>query len=231
MYPAYDADAPVAIWLNGGPGASSTFANFLFSSPLRISESSDSVFTMYRSDETWIEKATMIYIDQPVGTGFSYGEPLLTNMEEASTEFVQFVTNIWAAFPDLQSKDLYMTGESYAGKYIPAFSWALHENGNFNLKASLIGDPYTAPLTQRTNTWRVPNALNVIDDSNMPQIQALIKTCQESLAVDLRGSADYCSNIIGYVSETSGDVFPYDNRIFGVDWDPIEDPVTNYFTV
>ena len=38
MYPAEDEDAPVIIWLNGGPGASSTFANFLFNSPLRISE-------------------------------------------------------------------------------------------------------------------------------------------------------------------------------------------------
>ena len=124
-----------------------------------------------------------------------------------------------------------MTGESYAGKYIPRFSWALHENGNFNLAASLVGDPYTAPLTQRTHTWIVPEALNILDDTNMPQIAALIKTCQESLAVDLEASADLCSDIIGYVDYVSGDVFPYDNRIFGVDWDPIEDPVTNYFTI
>ena len=63
MYPAIDADAPVVIWLNGGPGASSTFANFLFSSPLRISESPTGDFEMYTSDETWIEAGTMIYID------------------------------------------------------------------------------------------------------------------------------------------------------------------------
>ena len=49
--------------------------------------------------------------------------------------------NIFKEFPVLQDKDLYMTGESYAGKYIPRFSWALHEDGGFNLKASLIGDP------------------------------------------------------------------------------------------
>ena len=92
---------------------------------------------------------TMIYIDQPVGTGFSYGEPLLTNMDEAATEFVTMVTNIWEAFPQLKTKDLYMTGESYAGKYIPRFSWELFntDSNKFNLKASLVGDPYTAPLT------------------------------------------------------------------------------------
>ena len=36
MYPAADADAPIAIWLNGGPGASSSLANFLFNGPMRI---------------------------------------------------------------------------------------------------------------------------------------------------------------------------------------------------
>ena len=34
-----------------------------------------------------------------------------------------------------------------------------------------------------------------------------------------------------YITEVSGGVFAYDQRIFGVDWDIIEDPVTNYFTV
>ena len=64
MYPAVDADAPVAIWLNGGPGASSTFANFLFSSPLRIAQdSATGDFSMYTSEETWIKAATVIYID------------------------------------------------------------------------------------------------------------------------------------------------------------------------
>lgn len=131
MYPATDADAPVSIWLNGGPGASSTFANFLFSSPLRIAQGVDSSgnpdFTMNLSDDTWITQATMIYIDQPVGTGFSYStdgsSSYLTNMDEASEEFVNLVTAIWEAFPELATKDLYMTGESYAGKYIPRFSY------------------------------------------------------------------------------------------------------------
>ena len=151
----------------------------------------------------------MIYIDQPVGTGFSWGGPLLTTMDEASDQFINLMTNIWAEFP-FQGKPLFMTGESYAGKYIPRFSWALHENGNFNLQASLVGDPYTAPLTQRTHMYLVPEALNILDDSNMPQIAALRKNCQEELAIDFAQADETCANIMGYISEVSGNVFPYD---------------------
>ena len=91
MYPSALPDKPVIIWINGGPGASSTFANFLFSSPLRIAEPTTGTFEMYKSEETWIDTGTVIYIDQPVGTGFSYGTPLLTNMEEATEEFLYLV--------------------------------------------------------------------------------------------------------------------------------------------
>ena len=42
MYPAADFDnAPLAVWLNGGPGASSTFANFLMNGPMRIEKTGD----------------------------------------------------------------------------------------------------------------------------------------------------------------------------------------------
>ena len=51
------------------------------------------------------------------------------------------------------------------------------------------------------------------------------------LAVDLDQAADTCAAIMDYITNVTGDVFAYDQRIFGVDWDPIEDPVTNYFTI
>ena len=94
MYPNADTDAPIAIWLNGGPGASSTFANFLMNGPLRIERTgeTDEDFRMYlNAAGSWVDEATMIFIDQPVGTGFSWGEGLLTNMDEAADEFIYFL--------------------------------------------------------------------------------------------------------------------------------------------
>lgn len=89
---------PVTIFLNGGPGASSTFANFLLNGPLQISEAITDIVDPVTNETTglnytfgvdinpigsWADNSTMIYIDQPIGTGFSYSEPTeyLTNME------------------------------------------------------------------------------------------------------------------------------------------------------
>jgi carboxypeptidase C (cathepsin A) len=176
MYTAKDADAPVAIWLNGGPGASSTFANFLLNGPMRITKtgSSQNDYQVSLAEEgSWVDSAHMVYVDQPVGTGFSWGEPLLTNMDEAADEFVNFMSNFFDMYPQFVGKDLYLTGESYGGKYLPRYSYALLQANKqldttrYNLKATLIGDPYAAPLSQRTRMHLVPEALNVLDDSNM----------------------------------------------------------------
>jgi len=56
------------------------------------------------------------------------------------------------------------------------------------------------------------------------------RRCQEILAVDILAAGDACSAIMGYITGVSGNVFPYDNRIFESDWDAIENQVIDYFT-
>ena len=73
----------------------------MFNGPMRIErtsgESSEDDYRVYlASGGSWVETATMIYVDQPVGTGFSYATPdpsktLLTTMDEAVTEFMYFL--------------------------------------------------------------------------------------------------------------------------------------------
>jgi vitellogenic carboxypeptidase-like protein len=243
MYPNVNPEAPIAVWLNGGPGASSIFANFLMNGPMRIEQtgSGEDDYRMYLYEGgSWADIATMIFVDQPVGTGFSWGDSYLTNMDAAADEFVYFLTQLFTKYPHMVGKDLYLTGESYGGKYLPRYSYALLranealESTFFNLKATLAGDPYTAPMTQRTHMHIVPEALNIIDDSNMSQIAAMERKCQEGMtnpnySTGERG--DICSNIMGYITTVGGNVFPYDARIFGSDWDKIEDPTTNYFSI
>ena len=89
-------DTPVAIWMNGGPGASSAFANFLLNGPMRITRDGDDISTGYKinlaKDGSWLDApAHMVYLDQPIGTGFSWGDPLLTTMEEAGDQFIYWL--------------------------------------------------------------------------------------------------------------------------------------------
>jgi len=107
---------PVTIFLNGGPGASSTFANFLLNGPLQISETianvtnpvdnTTSLVTEFGVNinpvGSWADNSTMIYIDQPIGTGFSYSNPTeyLTNMEQYAEEWIVFMDNLYLMYPE-----------------------------------------------------------------------------------------------------------------------------------
>lgn len=97
--------------------------------------------------------ANIIYLDQPVGTGFSYGHPLLTKMEDGSREFLNFMLAFYDKYPEFKARPFFITGESYAGKYIPLFARdILRYNSKQNdtgfkipLKSLLIGNPLNSP--------------------------------------------------------------------------------------
>ena len=69
MYVAQDYEnAPLVIWLDGGPGLSSQFGNFLVNGPLRIERTGDGPddFNVTRAPQgSWADAATVIYVDQP----------------------------------------------------------------------------------------------------------------------------------------------------------------------
>lgn len=85
----------------------------------------------------------MVYIDQPVGTGFSRGEPSATNEIEIARQLLAFWTNFVDLF-DLHGREVYITGESYAGQYSPYIADAMlnrRDKEYFNLTGMMIYDP------------------------------------------------------------------------------------------
>ena len=188
---------------------------------------------------SWSEEATMLYVDQPVGTGFSYAtdNTLLVNMDQAADEFVTFLDNLFSLYPAFVGKEFYFAGESYAGKYIPAFSKRILEENTtlgttrYNLKAALIGDPFVAPVAQKTLMYAVPEALNILDESNMGQIATLNRRCQEIVNTDIDIAYETCEAIMDdYIVKVGGGAYPYDIRIFGYGWAPKETPVYSYLS-
>ncbi|CAF1704181.1 unnamed protein product [Brassica napus] len=119
------AEDPLLIWLTGGPGCSSISAFLLENGPLAFNTESDSgnIPSLVSTTYSWSKVANIIYLDQPVGTGFSYSRNPLANIpsDTRSAKLVpEFVHKWLAKHPEYFYNPFYVTGNSYAGKVVPA---------------------------------------------------------------------------------------------------------------
>ena len=76
--------------------------------------------------------------------------------------------------------------------------------------------------------YGVPEALNILDDDQMYQIDTLDRLCQEDRFGDDSGTV--CTNMVNYVTTVSGGIDSYDMRTFEPYWDIWTGPTSHYFT-
>lgn len=96
----------------------------------------------------------MIYIDNPVGSGFSFTNPdgYRSDMPGVAVDLYSALYQFFMLFPWLQTKEFYIAGESYAGKYIPAIAMEIvlsnekTDRIKINLKGLIMGNALIDPL-------------------------------------------------------------------------------------
>ncbi|KAF8659838.1 hypothetical protein AX16_001723 [Volvariella volvacea WC 439] len=108
---------PWGIWLNGGPGSSSLFGLFFENGPIRIGGD----YSILPNNYSWDRLADYFWVDQPVGVGYSTADEdgYVADEDQVGVDFMGFLGNLVKVFPSLATRPLYLTGESYAGMYIP----------------------------------------------------------------------------------------------------------------
>ncbi|KAF2729635.1 carboxypeptidase cpdS precursor [Polyplosphaeria fusca] len=136
------ASEEIVIWLNGGPGCSSLEGFLQENGP--ISWQYGTYKPVY-NPWNWATLTNMVWVEQPVGTGFSPvgNSHVATSTEEAAQQFLGWFKNFIDTF-DLQNRKIYITGESYAGKYIPYFADAMLQKNDsryYDAKGILVYDP------------------------------------------------------------------------------------------
>lgn len=144
-------DAPVVLWLQGGPGASSLFGLFTENGPLYVRDGK-----FRRRKCHWAQNHHMIYIDNPVGTGFSFTKDdrgYCSGEEQVGEQLYSTLSQFFQLFPELQNNKFFVTGESYAGKYVPALAYTIHKKNptaktKINLKGIAIGNGLSDPEHQ-----------------------------------------------------------------------------------
>jgi len=126
--------------------------------PCRINNQSSGVAL---NPTSWNTNANVLFIDQPVGVGFSYGSMTVGTSRQAAVDVWKFL-QIWFAdsrFSKYASRDFGIWTESYGGHYGPTFAaYFLDQNAaiangrlvgtRINLKVLGIGNGLTDPLSQ-----------------------------------------------------------------------------------
>ncbi|BFG42104.1 hypothetical protein CerSpe_283800 [Prunus speciosa] len=148
---------PLLLWLSGGPGCSS-FTAMVYDSigPLifNYANSSGNEPTFLLNPYSWTKIANVIFLDQPVGTGYSYAkswEEYRTGDTLSCTQTYEFLRKWLKDHPQFLKNPLYIAGDSYSGITVPIVAQQV-SNGNeagheppMNLKGYVLGNPWTEP--------------------------------------------------------------------------------------
>lgn len=139
---------PLTLWLNGGPGCSS-IGGGAFTELGPFFPTGDGR-GLRRNSMSWNRASNLLFVESPAGVGWSYSNTTSDyNSGDASTarDMYIFLLNWYKKFPEFRSRELFLTGESYAGHYIPQLADVLldhnlHSTGfKFNIKGVAIGNP------------------------------------------------------------------------------------------
>ena len=143
---------PLVIWLTGGPGCASEVALFYENGPYTINDD----LTLNPNAQSWNKVSNLLYVDQPVGTGFSRCSSIFhydSTEDEIAANIKTFLDGFLFANPEFRGRDFFITGESYAGHYIPAIAYHFVKeipagSLGLNFKGIAIGNGWVDPVVQ-----------------------------------------------------------------------------------
>ncbi|VFQ77802.1 unnamed protein product [Cuscuta campestris] len=188
---------PVVIWLTGGPGCSSELALFYENGPFQIASNLSLAWNNYG----WDKVSNLIYVDQPTGTGFSYSSDegdLRHDENGVSNDLYDFLQAFFKQHPEYAKNDFFITGESYAGHYIPAFASRVHQGNKnkdgtyINLKGFAIGNGLTDPSIQYPAYTDYALENKLINQVEHERINKAVPGCKEAIQRCGAGGEDAC---------------------------------------
>nr|XP_043614337.1 serine carboxypeptidase-like 12 isoform X2 [Erigeron canadensis] len=147
---------PLMLWITGGPGCSSISGLFYEIGTMQFEavEYNGSLPNLILTPYSWTKAASIIFLDIPVGTGFSYARTTLASSStdiQFSDQAYEFMIKWFQTHPEFVSNPFYVGGDSYSGIAVPIIT-QLISNGNeahtkpyINLKGYVLGNPVTFP--------------------------------------------------------------------------------------
>ncbi|EPQ30034.1 uncharacterized protein PFL1_02152 [Pseudozyma flocculosa PF-1] len=210
------------IWFNGGPGCSSFDGAMMEVGAWRLDGNGGLVWA--QDGGSWNEYADILFLDQPVGTGFSYVNTngYSTTLTQAADEVVYFLQRFVEVFPeygrDVETRygstgsgvDVYLAGESFAGQYIPYTASALLHAPRppVSLKGIAIGNGFMDPRSQYGTELEVmiSKGLWTTNSPEYRKVAQVVDRCRKMLdkgASELHRATAPCDDILQTIVQLS----------------------------
>lgn len=176
-------------WTNGGPGCSSLEGFLQENGPFQWGVGTAKPIP---NENSWTNLSSVLWVEQPVGTGFSQGTPNIRNEDDLAAQIVGFFQQFLEVFSELKGKKLYLSGESYAGMYVPYIANFIYNNPtmiDLSLQGFWIADPvlgWTVAQTQIPAVDFVHKYENVFafNQTFLAHLDQLAATCNYTGYVD-----------------------------------------------
>ncbi|KUJ21116.1 alpha/beta-hydrolase [Mollisia scopiformis] len=184
----------LTIWLNGGPGCSS-LEGFLQENGRFIWGWGQ--YSPMINPYSWVNLTNMLWVEQPVGTGFTQGKPQASGEYDIAYDFIDFLMNFETTF-GIKNFKIYVTGESYAGRYVPYIASVMldrHDKTHYNISGALMYDPVIGSYVYaQQQVPLVPfivqnNNVLGLNDSFLSHLKGLDSSC---------GYADYRNKYLSF---------------------------------
>ncbi|GKT63868.1 carboxypeptidase D [Colletotrichum tofieldiae] len=229
--------APLAVWLNGGPGCSSMLGLFQANGPCTFNNGGGAEPTL--NPNSWNNFANMLsthgstnptqprsffcpqaasfradspsklYVDQPIGAGFSYGLSDTSSTVQAAPKVWALMQSFYSKFPDYKNRDFGLFTESFGGHYGPEFADYFQDQNEAIDKGSTKGEKIKLVALGINNGWIDPaiqypdyidyainNTYNkLIDQGKYDElVKAYEKDCKPEIGkcTELEGQNDAC---------------------------------------
>ncbi|KAJ3532250.1 hypothetical protein NM688_g7451 [Phlebia brevispora] len=207
----------VMMWINGGPGCSSATGLLMELGPCSIDMNNVSTNGTIWNPYSWNNEANIFFLDQPVGVGFSYadyGETVETT-EDAARNVHAFIAIFFETFDQFAGKPIHLSGESYGGRYLPAFGSYIYDQNQIakaagrhtiNLKSILIGNGITDISTLYAGRYAIECGTAALEVpfqtiSNCVRMRRALPRCEAAMqrscidmfdAIDCRAAVAFC---------------------------------------
>jgi len=176
------AQLPLILWLQGGPGGSGTgYGNFEEIGPLDRN--------LQPRDTTWITKANVLFIDNPVGAGFSYVDEmsaLTRNNSQIAEDLYVIFSSFLQQIPALRHVPFYIFCESYGGKMTAGFGERLYQGILANdidcdFRGVALGDSWISGIDSVLAWGPYLYSFNLLDGKDLGQLTRMAELTQTAV--------------------------------------------------